>query len=192
MQLPTSISQIKSEFFELVRFGLMVLIIVIPIRMFIAQPFIVNGESMLPTFENGDYLIIDEVSYLKNDPKRGEVIVFHFPTNQSRYLIKRVIGLPGETVLLQGESVTIINSDGSKIELDETYTNIGPSYGSWALGEDEYFVLGDNRGASSDSRSWGALPRKDIVGKTFVRLYPFSKINMKPGQVEASQIEKPL
>lgn len=184
-------SNIKTEFLDLLRFAFITLLIVIPIRMFIAQPFIVNGESMLPTFENGDYLIIDEVSYLKNEPKRGEVIVFHFPTDHSRYLIKRIIGLPGETIQLQGDSVTITKADGEIVELDETYTNNGASYGTWTL-EEEYFVMGDNRGASSDSRSWGPLAKKEIVGKTLVRLFPISNINLRPGQVEAQELEKVL
>jgi signal peptidase I len=185
-------SNIKTEFLDLLRFAFITLLIVIPIRMFIAQPFIVNGESMLPTFENGDYLIIDEVSYLKNEPRRGEVIVFHFPTDESRYLIKRIIGLPGETIQLQGDSVTITKADGEVVELDETYTNNGASYGTWTLEEEEYFVMGDNRGASSDSRSWGPLNKKEIVGKTLVRLFPISNINLRPGQVEAQELEKVL
>lgn len=185
-------SNIRAEFLDLLRFAFITLLIVIPIRMFIAQPFIVNGESMLPTFENGDYLIIDEVSYLKNEPKRGEVVVFHFPTDQSRYLIKRIIGLPGETIQLQGDSVTITKADGVVVELDETYTNNSASYGTWTLEEEEYFVMGDNRGASSDSRSWGPLAKKEIVGKTLVRLFPISNINLRPGQVEAQELEKVL
>lgn len=185
-------SNIRTEFLDLLRFAFITLLIVIPIRMFIAQPFIVNGESMLPTFENGDYLIIDEISYLKNEPKRGEVIVFHFPTDESRYLIKRIIGLPGETIQLQGDSVSITKVDGEVVELDETYTNNGASYGTWTLDEEEYFVMGDNRGASSDSRSWGPLAKKEIVGKTLVRLFPISNINLRPGQVEAQELEKVL
>ncbi len=185
-------SNIRTEFLDLLRFAFITLLIVIPIRMFIAQPFIVNGESMLPTFENGDYLIIDEVSYLKNEPKRGEVVVFHFPTDHSRYLIKRIIGLPGETIQLQGDSVTITKANGEIVELDETYTNNGASYGTWTLEEEEYFVMGDNRGASSDSRSWGPLAKKEIVGKTLVRLFPISNINLRPGQIEAQELEKVL
>ena len=81
----------KQELFELFRFTFIVLAVVIPIRIFIAQPFIVNGESMVPTFENGDYLIIDEVSYRFHQPERGEVVVFRYPTNHRRFLIKRII-----------------------------------------------------------------------------------------------------
>lgn len=180
----------KNEFLELIRFAIITLLIVIPIRIFIAQPFIVNGESMIPTFHNGDYLIVDEVSYRTSDPERGEVVVFHYPTEHDRYLIKRIIGLPGETVNIQGDTVTITERDGDVVVLEEDYINGSfITYGEWHLGEDEYFVMGDNRMASSDSRSWGFLKREDIVGKTFLRLFPLSGIGLHPGEVDAETIE---
>ena len=167
----------KNDFFELLRFAIITLLIVIPIRMFIAQPFIVNGESMVPTFGNGDYLIIDEISYRTGEPQRGEVVVFRFPSEPKRFLIKRVIGLPGETVQISGDSISITREGEDTLELDEYYLeNDFSSYGTWVLGEDEYFVLGDNRNASSDSRSWGVRTRDHIVGKTFLRLFPLSGI----------------
>lgn len=180
----------KQEFFELLRFTLVVLAIIIPIRVFIAQPFIVNGESMLPTLENGDYLIIDEISYHRIEPERGEVIVFRYPTNHKRFLIKRIIGTPGETVTLEGSKVTITKEDGEIIQLDESYLNGDFStYGSWELSEDEYFVMGDNRRNSSDSRAWGVLSRDLIVGRTFLRLFPINHIELSPGKVEAVELE---
>lgn len=180
----------KNEFLELVRFTIVTLLIVIPIRIFIAQPFIVNGESMTPTFNNGDYLIIDEISYRTSEPERGEVVVFKFEND--RFLIKRIIGLPGEHITINGDRITITETSGDSIELEEQYVNEGfSSYGTWTLGEDEYFVLGDNRNASSDSRTWGILHRENIVGKTFLRLFPFSGIGLKPGEVEAQVIENP-
>lgn len=179
----------KNEFLELVRFTIITLLIVIPIRIFIAQPFIVNGESMLPTFHNGDYLIIDEVTYRTQEPERGEVVVFKFENN--RFLIKRIIGLPGEKISIAGDRITITETDGTIVELEEQYINESfSSYGTWELEEDQYFVLGDNRNASSDSRTWGILPKEDIVGKTFLRLFPFSGISLKPGEVEAQTIEQ--
>ena len=175
---------IRQDFFELVRFTFLVLLIVIPIRLFIAQPFIVNGESMLPTFENGDYLIIDEISYRATSPERGEVIVFRLPSDEKRFLIKRIVGLPGETVSISGSKITITQEDNSKIELKEDYTNGDfSSYGTWEMNEGEYFVMGDNRGRSSDSRFWGVLHEDLIVGKTFLRLFPLSEINYQPGEV---------
>lgn len=178
------------EFLELVRFTILVLIVVVPLRMFVAQPFIVNGASMMPTFENGDYLIIDEISYRYNEPERGEVIVFRLPSNQKRFLIKRVIGLPGETVIISGDKVTIHKANEEVIQLDESYLNGNfSSYQTSELKENEYFVMGDNRNNSSDSRAWGVLDRDLIVGKTFLRLFPFNHLNLKPGEVEPSQIE---
>lgn len=184
----------KQEALELLRFTLIVLAIVIPIRVFVAQPFIVNGESMVPTLENGDYLIIDQISYKQRDPKRGEVIVFRFPTNQRRFLIKRVIGLPGETIAINGSKVTAIQSDGSVIQLEEgSYINNDfSSYGTWELGADEYFVMGDNRQKSSDSRSWGILKEDLIVGKTFLRLFPINHLEYQPAEINSSNIELTL
>lgn len=156
------------------------------IRFFIAAPFIVSGASMVPTFDTYHYLIIDRVSYELGEPHRGDVIVFDLPSEESRSLIKRVIGLPGETVVIRGDNVIVVNDaypDG--FTLDESYLDPenlgGPSDMRVTLAEGEYFVLGDNRRVSSDSRFWGVLPREDIVGRAFVRLYPFTKINVFPG-----------
>lgn len=188
---PDGSRKIKNDVADLIRFTLITLAIVIPIRIFIAQPFIVNGESMLPNLENGDYLIIDEISYHKHDPVRGDVIVFKFPTNLKRFLIKRVIGLPGETISIQGSTIMITTADGERISLEEDYLNGDfSSHGQWTLAEDEFFVLGDNRSASSDSRTWGVLRRDLIVGKTFLRLFPLSRINLYPAEQEAVDIER--
>ena len=181
------------DILELVRFTFLVLIVVIPIRMFIAQPFIVSGQSMLPTFENGDYLIVDELSYRYSEPERGEVVVFKLPSDQKRFLIKRIIGLPGEVIVINGSRVSITKENNEVIQLDENYINENFSaYGTWELQENEYFVMGDNRNNSSDSRSWGVLDEELIVGKTFLRLFPFTHFAVKPGQIEPSQMEVAL
>jgi signal peptidase I len=183
----------KQEALELLRFTLIVLAIVIPIRVFIAQPFIVNGESMIPTLENGDYLIIDQISYTQRDPERGEVIVFRFPTNQRRFLIKRIIGLPGEIININGSKITATQENGTVIQLEEDYVNDNfSSYGEYNLGPDEYFVMGDNRQKSSDSRSWGPLKKDLIVGKTFLRLFPLNHIDYQPAEVPTHEIELAL
>ena len=177
----------NSFLMETVKFSLIALIIVLPIRFFVAQPFIVSGASMEPTFETGEYLIVDELSYRFDPPKRGQVIIFRYPKDESKFFIKRIIGLPGETVEMRGKSLYIKNSafpDGFKVEqsyLEEGYER--EDYLTVILGEKEYFVLGDNRGASSDSRVWGNLPAKDIVGRAFVRLFPITKIELLPGDV---------
>lgn len=177
--------QQKSEsFWDLVRFAIIACIIVIPIRMFVAQPFLVNGSSMVPTFHNGDYLIIDELTYRFNDPKRGDVVVFRYPFDPKRHFIKRIIGLPNETVIFKDGGVIIKNDTHPEgLPLSEPYiSNPVVLNASYTLGPDEYFVMGDNRPASSDSRSWGSLKRELITGRTLVRLFPISDIGLFPGK----------
>lgn len=173
-----NIRGVASFFLETAKLVFISLLIIVPIRYFVIQPFFVLGASMEPTFQNGDYLIIDEISYILGDPKRDDVIVFHYPYNTKQFYIKRIIGLPGETVVLDAKGVTIKNAEHPEgMVLDEDFLPTKEEYGnkSVALGADEYFVLGDNREASSDSRSWGALKRNFIVGKVFVRAFPFQK-----------------
>ena len=168
---------------DLLRFGLIAVLIVLPIRIFIAQPFIVSGSSMVPTFENGEYLIIDELSYHLRQPERGEVVVFRYPKNTKLFFIKRIIGLPGETIKINGESITVKNSEQKEsIKLDESYIkNQSSNNLEMSLGVDEYFVMGDNRAYSSDSRAWGALPEKLIIGRAFLRLWPIAQAGLLPG-----------
>jgi signal peptidase I len=179
-------SQPKKEnsVWEIVKFALLALIIVIPIRTFIAQPFIVSGSSMVPTFENGEYLIVDEISYRLNEPRRGDVIVFRYPKDTSKFFIKRIIGLPNDTVIINGQTITIKNSEHPEgITLSEPYVkNHSTNEISSTLGEDEYYVMGDNRSASSDSRIWGTVPKKNIIGRAFLRVFPIGKADVMPGE----------
>jgi len=166
---------------DLVKVVVIALVIIIPIRYYVIQPFIVSGSSMEPTFENGQYLIVNELDYHISNPQRGDVIVFKYPKNTSEYFIKRVIGLPGEKVLIQNGKVIIYNTaNPNGFTLNETYLPAGlyteaTTDQPITLGPDEYFVLGDNRPASSDSRFWGDVPSNDIVGKVVLRAYPFSQ-----------------
>ena len=170
------------DLWDIIKFTFVVLLVVIPIRMFIAQPFIVSGQSMLPNFHDKDYLIVDEISYRTEDPQRGDVIVFRLPSNHHRFLIKRVIGLPGETVFIRDGKVEIKTKDGKIIPLEEDYIRDAfHSSGEWKLKNDEYFVMGDNRNNSSDSRTWGVLKKDLIIGRPIVRLFPFKDISYKPG-----------
>ena len=174
---------------EVLSFGAIALLIVLPIRIFIAQPFVVSGSSMEPTFENGEYLIIDQATYHFEDPKRGEVVIFRYPKDPSKYFIKRIVGLPGETIHISGDSLSITGVDNTTVSVAEPYV-INHGNGSdvdMKLGLDEYFVMGDNRPASSDSRIWGALPKDNIVGRALVRLFPLTHIDMFPGNVESFQ-----
>lgn len=183
---------VKKNFWkELISYAITATIIVVPIRMFIAQPFIVNGPSMNTTFANGEYLIIDEISYRFNEPERGEVIIFRYPLEPKKYFIKRIIGLPLDTVVLRNNQVTVTNKEyPGGLTLEEPYIK-GNTLGALeiTLKKGEYFVLGDNRQVSSDSRSWGVLPRKNIIGRPLFRLFPIQRIDYKPGVQESVEQE---
>lgn len=140
---------------------------------------------MVPTFENGQYLIIDEISYRFEEPKRGDVVVFRYPNDPSQYFIKRVIGLPRETVKIKSGVVSVITPSGETIVLDESYVSRHGNGNdrSVSLANGQYFVMGDNRPESSDSRVWGVLPRENIVGRTFLRLLPIQEISIFPGTI---------
>lgn len=179
----------EESVWDIIRFTIIALLVVIPVRMFVAQPFIVSGDSMFPTFHNSEYLIIDELSYRLGNPHYGDVIVFRYPKNPSRFFIKRVIGLPGDTVVIKNDTVTIINTEHPEgIKLDEQYAQ-DPTVGNSTteLKDGEYFVMGDNRPASSDSRAWGVLPEKYIIGRAFLRILPIQKAGVMPGHIKAFQ-----
>ena len=164
---------------EIVKIVIIALVIVVPIRYFLFQPFFVKGQSMEPSFENGDYLIIDEISYQFRNPQRGEVVVFKYPHDPSQRYIKRIIGLPGETVEIKDGKVVIYNQSGEQILEEAEYLNSSvytPGDTSLTLGEEEYFVLGDNRVASLDSRRWGPLSENEIIGQVFLRAWPFTAL----------------
>ena len=159
---------------ELAKLVLISILIVVPFRLYIAQPFIVDGASMDPTFETGDYLIVDEVSYHFHTPERGSVIIFRYPRDPSKSFIKRVIGLPEETISITEGQVTITNLEHPEgFILDEPYVKLTKKDNiKYTLSKDEYFVLGDNRMASADSRIWGAVPKKNVIGRPIIRFYP--------------------
>ena len=180
---------LESAFKEILTFIVLAIIIVVPIRLFVAQPFVVEGESMHPTFESGDYLIVDELTYHFSQPKRGDVIIFRYPNDPNIFYIKRIVGLPGETVHIDHGQTTVTKADGTTITLDDsfvvaedaTYTEDS------SLGTDQYFVMGDNRPRSSDSRIWGPLPKKNIVGRAYLRLLPTTKVGVLPGSANEPQ-----
>jgi signal peptidase I len=179
--------QEKSEnfFTELLKFALIAIIIVIPIRLFVAKPFIVSGASMEPTFDTGQYLIVDELSYHLENPQRGDVVIFRYPRDPSQYFIKRIIGTPGETVHIKDGKVSVTTTSGETLTLDESFIVHQGNGGDMdkSLANDQYFVMGDNRPESSDSRIWGVLPRANIVGRAFLRLLPLSSAGLLPGSV---------
>lgn len=176
----------KNEFKELLKFAVIAIPIVLLIRTYVIGPFVVSGASMDFTFANGQYLIVDELSYHFSNPRRGEVVIFKYPLDTKRFYIKRVIGLPGETVSIIDGIVTIIGSEDPRgHKLNEPYidqTNKKIESLITKLGEDEYFVMGDNRAGSSDSRIWGSLKKDLIIGRPLVRLFPINKIDIFPGR----------
>ncbi len=163
--------KLKSALIEVVSIIGVVFVPFIIIHQFVARPFLVSGASMEPNFKNGNYLIVDLVSYHLGGLKAGDVVIFKYPGDLSTYYIKRVIALPGDTVKFSGGK-TYVNGK----ELDEEYlpktTDTESVKREFVLQKDEYFVMGDNRGASYDSRSWGPLPKEDVIGIVKVRVWP--------------------
>ncbi len=173
----------ESGVIELIKYAVIAAIIVVPFRIFIAQPYIVEGSSMVPTFQNGDYLIVDQISSRFEKPERGAVIIMRYPKDPSKFFIKRLIGFPGETVHIKSGKVYIQTSTStSEFLLDEPYVKFakGDNF-EMKLENDQYFVMGDNRAGSSDSRAWGPLPGENIVGRPLVRLLPIKSLDLWPG-----------
>lgn len=164
-----------------------VVFIVRILQVFVMQPFIVDGESMLPTFVNNDMLIIDKLSYKIREPERGDVVVFRFHKDgnqlDGKYFIKRLIGLPGDTIEIVGASTTVKTTDGRTLKLDESFIKY-PKFDqdlNVILKNDEYFVEGDNRAGSYDSRAWGAIHKSQLSGRVFLEL--FDSPSILPGKV---------
>ena len=167
---------------EVVEVAVVALGAVFLIRSFLVQPFLVSGASMAPNFLNGDYLLVDQLTYYFREPGRGEVVVFRYPNDKSTYFIKRIIGLPGDRVEIENGKVRLYDSghpDGTVLKevylpsRSLTATRPGGQT-EFTLEEGEYLVLGDNRSFSFDSRDWGILPGTDIVGLVRLRLWPLN------------------
>jgi len=191
-----------SYFIELIKVIVWALVIIIPVRTFLFQPFFVQGSSMEPNFHDGEYLIVNEWGYKRTtvsakdneiftvDPskefERGDVVVFRYPKNPEEFFIKRIIGLPGERVKIENDQVIIFNENNPRgFVLDEsaylpsmtTETNCA-EYCDFNLSDQEYMVLGDNRLHSSDSRSWGTLPKEYVIGKVLLRAWPLDEFTL--------------
>ncbi len=166
--------------FELVQVVAISLAIIIPVRYFLVQPFYVKGASMEPNFFDHEYLIIDEISYRFHTPERGDIVVFRYPNDPKQYFIKRVIGLPGETVEIAGGQVKVFNAAHPNGQMLDEQPYLDPSVftattRTVTLKNDEYFVLGDNRPASLDSRYFGAVNKSFVVGKVWLRGWPLDR-----------------
>jgi len=165
------------EFLQII---IIALAIIIPVRYFLVQPFYVKGASMEPSFYDHEYLIIDEISYRFSEPKRGETLVFRYPQDPSEFFIKRIIGLPSETVEVSNGLIIIYNSEHPNgLTLDESAylpeDTVTPGRKKVTLGLNEYFVMGDNRDASLDSRVFGPITIDAIVGRVWLRGLPASR-----------------
>lgn len=172
----------KNIWKEILQFAALAVIIVL-FRIYVAQPFIVNGQSMEPTFDNGQYLIVDQLSYHLEVPSRGDIVIFHYPKNPKEFFIKRVIGLPGEKVVIKSGIITIYNKEHPDgFTLSEPYIEFTKHDNfTEQLTNSELFVMGDNRANSSDSRVWGPLDLKYLVGRPLIRLLPFQSASFLPG-----------
>lgn len=183
--LPEGNSLIKEAFiflWEIIKVVVISLIIILPIRYFIIQPFYVKGASMEPNFYDHEYLIINEISYRFSKPKRGEVVVLKFPLNPKEYFIKRIIGLPNEKIEIKNGQVAVYkNHESEGVVLKEDYLSAWQqTNGSLTilLEENEYYLMGDNRQASLDSRTFGAISKDDIIGKVLFRGWPLNRIGL--------------
>ena len=179
---PSSLRKVGQYVWEIVKIVVISLIIIIPIRLYVIQPFIVEGDSMMPNFHDGEYLIVDEISYRFNSPQRGDVVIFHPPSDPKNYFIKRIIGLPGETVELREGKIYIYNSeypDGIRLNEANYLTQSSINEESLVeLADDQYYVVGDNRDNSLDSRRIGPITSASIKGRAFFRAFPFNSINL--------------
>lgn len=166
---------------DLVETVVVALAIFVLVYFFLVQPHQVTGNSMLPNFENGEYLLTEKVSYRFSSPKRGDVVVFKAPRDQKKDFIKRVIGLPGEQIKIAGGEVFVNEQRISEPYLTPDTVTLPRSF----VGEneeilvplDEYFVLGDNRDHSSDSREWGTVPKNLIIGKAWFVYWPITRLS---------------
>jgi len=194
----STVQKIVQFVWDLLKVVTISLAIIIPVRYFLIQPFYVKGASMEPSFYDHEYLIVDEISYRFTEPERGDIIVFRYPKVPSQYFIKRVVGLPGEKVEIKDNQVYIYPKDGKKFILDEKkYLGDIQTSGNntWTLGPDEYYVLGDNRGESLDSRSFGPVFKDLVIGRVWLRGLPvcrakvFASVDYETG-VEAKGISE--
>lgn len=166
-------------FLELVKIAILAGITIGLVRYFLFKPFYVKGQSMEPTFQEKDYLIIDEITYRFREPQRGEVVVFRSPAGNGDYYLKRIVGLPGERVKIADHKVIVYNLENPQgVVVEELYLEEAtPGAIMQSLSADQYFVMGDNRGASYDSRRFGPIEDKDIVGRAWFRGWPFTRIS---------------
>lgn len=164
---------------EMIKVVAIALAIILPIRYFLVQPFYVKGSSMEPNYHDYEYLIIDELTYRFNEPQRGDVVVLRDPSSSGQYFIKRIIALPGEIVTVANGKVAIDGVDlDESVYLNSTVETYTSNEASITLAENQYFVLGDNRPVSHDSRRFGPIDESEFVGRVWIRAWPFSRFHI--------------
>lgn len=178
---PSRFKPVGEFLWELIKVVAMAGVTIGLIRYFLFKPFYVKGASMEPNFFNHEYLLIDELSYRMRTPERGEVIVFRYPLDRSQYFLKRIIGLPGDKVKISEGHVYIYNTAHPEgIQVDEAYLPkdllTAGDIPTIEVDADHYFVMGDNRPNSYDSRRFGTIAKSDIVGRAWVRGWPFDRV----------------
>jgi len=177
-----SLAAVGLFFLELVKIALLALVTILLIRYYLFKPFYVKGASMEPNFYEKEYLIIDEITYRLRSPERGEVVVFRYPENPKEYFLKRIIGLPGETVKVSEGRVYIYNKEHPEgVQISETYldtSEVTVGEKITVLGKSQYFMLGDNRDNSYDSRRFGPVDKNLIVGRTWFRGWPLNRMQI--------------
>lgn len=180
---------LSAFFIDIIETVVIAIFIFVVVYFFLLQPHQVRGESMMPTFTDGEYILTDKLSYRFHNPERGDVIVFRSPQNESIDFIKRIIGLPGERVEVIGGKVEVINGNFPQgLTLNETYIAGDPTKPGSQIKEgepytvpaDEYFVMGDNRARSSDSREFGAIKKSSIIGRAWIRYWPLPSLSFVP------------
>ena len=187
------IASVVAYVLELGQVVIISLAIVLPIRYFLIQPFYVKGASMEPNFHDNEYLIIDELSYRFREPKRGEIVVFRYPLDPKQFFIKRVIGLPGDLVRIANGQIVIFNTEHREgFALEESYLSNVPTYGdkSVKLEKNEYYVFGDNRPASLDSRIFGTVPAELITGRVILRGWPVTRLTYFEAPIYQAELNK--
>lgn len=181
LNAPKSKLRSVGEFFwEMFKIAVIALVIIIPVRYFLIQPFYVKGASMEPNFYDHEYLIIDEISYRLNQPKRGDIVVFKYPKDPKQFFIKRIVGLPKEKVSIKDNKVYINDQQLQEDYLPADVETRLPlrGYSEVALADGEYFLLGDNREQSLDSRVFGPVKEDYIIGRTWIRGWPFNRLTV--------------
>lgn len=184
-QKPKRGGRVASEIFEFIwetaKVVIVALLIILPVRYYLIQPFFVKGQSMFPNFHDQEYILVDKWTYRTAKPQRGDVIVFRAPNDPQDFFIKRILGLPGERIVIRTNEVRIFNDEfpngftvNERVYLPESHITAGSI--DRVLEEEEYFVLGDNREHSSDSRAFGPIARESFSGIAWLRLWPLDRI----------------